>query len=101
SDVTERGGDLPSEIELRRLRHRGADVEDQVDRQVLLFFEQAQEQAADALVRLPVDVPEVVAVGILAVIGEFDAAPALGRAPVGAITPGELAPRDDPDVFEL
>ena len=101
ADVAEPGDDASRLVEFRRLDHRPAGVEKQVDRQVLLFVEQPEQQPVQALVGLPVDVAEVVAGRILAVIGELQPAPALARQPVGAILPGERALRDDVQVLEL
>ena len=77
ADVAERRRDPARHVELRRLRHRSADVEHQVDRQVALLVEQPEQQPVQPLVRLPVDVAEVVAGGVRPVIGELQPAPAL------------------------
>ena len=100
-DVAERRRDPPRHVELRRLRHRSAGVEHQVDRQILLLVEEPQQQPVQALVGLPVDVAEVVAGGVRPVIGELEPAPALGRQPIGAVLPGERPLRDDVEVFQL
>src|SRR5207302_1654743 len=69
--------------------------------QVLLFLEEPEQQPVYPLVGLPVDVTEIVAARVLPVVGELDPASLLGRPPVGAVPPGELAARDDLKVFQL
>ena len=73
---------LPREVELRRVaeRHAAGAVEEEVDVQVFLLLESLQEQFVVSRVQVPVVVAEVVAGGVLAVVGELDAAAELHRA---------------------
>ena len=81
--------------------HRLARIDEEVDRQILLFVEQPQQQAAEPLVGLPVDLPEVVAGRVAAMVGELEAAAALGREPVGAALADEGALGDHVQVLQL
>ena len=76
-------------------------VDDEVDGEVLLFLVEAHEELLEALVDVPVEVAEVVAGLVVAVVGELDAAAALLRPPLGAQPPGEDAPADEREVLEL
>ena len=49
-DVAERRGDPPRHVELRRLGHRAADVDQDVDGEVLLLLEQAEQQLVEPAV---------------------------------------------------
>ena len=69
--------------------------------QILLLLEQAQQQLVEAAVDGPVEVAEVVAGGVVAVIGELDAGAGLARAALGAQVPDEDLLRDDVEVLEL
>ena len=77
ADVGQRGADLHRVVELgqrRADRHRVRDVDQDVDVEILFLLEQAQQQLVEAAVEVPVDVAEVVAARVGAVIGELDAA---------------------------
>ena len=102
-DVRERGGDLLRIAELLAVAepHRGRGVDDDVDREVLFFLEEAHCELVEALIEVPIEVPEVVSFGVVAVIDELDATAALLRLPLGLRAPGEDALRDDREVFEL
>ncbi len=102
-DVGQRGGDLPGEVELRRLaeRHAPRAVQQEVDVQVFLFLEPLQQQLVVAGVEVPVEVAEVVAGRVLAVVGELDAAAQLHRPPLGQERAAKHPPRDQRQVFEL
>ena len=69
--------------------------------QVLLFLEQAQQQLVEAAVDGPVEVAQIVAGGVVAVVGELDAGAGLARAALGAHAPENTFLRDDVEVLEL
>ena len=50
---------------------------------------------------VPVEVPEVVAGRVLAVVGELDPAAELHRPPLGQELAAEDPPRDEREVFQL
>ncbi len=102
-DVRQGGGDPLGVAQLRRRAeaHRPGAVDEDVDREVLFFLEEPQEQSPVPLVDVPVEVAEVVARGVLAVVGELDAAAGLLRAALGAGATRVEAARDDREVFEL
>ena len=101
ADVAERRGDSARQVEFGGFRHRPADVEHQVDGKVAFFVEEPQQQAAEPFIRLPVDVPEVVAGRIRTMIGELEPPPAMLREPIRTVVPGEGALRDHVQVLEL
>ncbi len=82
-------------------RHRRARVDDEVDGEVLFLLVEADEEALEALVDVPVEVAKIVARLVVAVVGELDAAPALLRAPLGAQAAREDPPADEREVVEL
>ena len=102
-DVRERGTDALRVPELSSAAeaHRRAGVDDEIDGEVLLFLEEAQEQSVEALVDVPIEIADVVARLVIAVIGELDAAAALLGAPFGAHAPTENPPAHDGEVVEL
>jgi hypothetical protein len=61
----------------------------------------ANQELAEALVHVPIDGAEVVALDVVAVVGELDAAALLLRAPLGSQASGEDAARDERQHFEL
>ncbi len=69
--------------------------------QVFFLLEPLEQQLVVAGVDVPVEVAEVVAGGVLAVVGELDAAAELHRPPLGQERPAEDPPRDEREVFEL
>src|SRR5690606_37907706 len=93
----------PGLIELAAVAepHRARAIDDEVDAEIFFLFVQAHEQAPEALVDVPVDVAEVVAGGVVAVVGELDAAALLLRAPLGPHAAGEHPPADDRQGLEL
>src|SRR5690606_27920010 len=62
---------------------------------------EADEEAAHALPHVPVEGAEVVARGVVAVVGELDAGARLARAALGAHRAGEDPLRDDGERLEL
>ncbi len=75
---------MPREIKFARFTeaHRLTGVEENADRQLAFLFVEFEEQPFEPPVEIPVQVTEIVAVGVVAVIGELDrlaarAAPAL------------------------
>src|SRR5262249_37734322 len=81
--------------------HRCGAVDDDVDRQVLLFLVEAHEEAPEPLVYVPVEITEVVAGHVVAVIGELDARSALLGPALRAHATREDATTDDREVVEL
>ena len=69
--------------------------------QVFLFLEPLQQQLVVPGEDVPVEVAEVVARGVLAVVGELDPAAELHRPPLGQELAPEDPPRDEREVFEL
>ena len=88
SDVAHGGGNLAGEIKLARLAesHGFAGVEEDAHRQFALLLVEFQEQAFEPAIEVPIEVAEIVAGDVIAVVGELDglsaraaAALALGR----------------------
>jgi hypothetical protein len=67
----------------------------------LFFVEKSQEQPAEPLIRLPIDLPKVVAGRVLPVIGELESFAPLARKTIGAILTGKGALRDDVEILQL
>src|SRR5205823_3947149 len=84
SDVRQRGCQPTCEEQLvgRAPVHRAAGVEQQVDRQNLLLFEQLDEKRARASVNVPVHLARVVATGVRPVVDEFERGAAARAAPI-------------------
>ena len=101
-DVGQRRRQLPGEIELAAAAeaHAVRAIEQDVDVQVLLFLEALEQQVAVAGVDVPVEIPEVVAGRVLAVVGELDPAAELHRPPLREERTAEHALRDQREVFE-
>ena len=103
ADVRQRGADLHRVVQLRQRRadrHRVRDVDQDVDVEVFFFLEQAQQQLVEAAVEVPVDVAEVVAARVRAVIGELDARADFARAALGAQVSREHLARHHVQVLE-
>jgi len=85
-DIADGGGDLSREIEFARFAeaHRLAGVEEDAHRQFALLFVEFEEQPFQPPVEIPVQVAEIVAVGVVAVIGELDRLAARAAAPFAA-----------------
>ena len=81
-DVADRRRDLPGEIELARLAegHGLAGIEENAHRQLALLLVELEEQPLQPAVEIPVEVAEIVAVDVVAVIGELDRLPARAAA---------------------
>src|SRR5438094_540186 len=79
----------PSEV------HRLAAVDEEVDWQILFFLEQFQDQAVQPQIGFPVEVPEVIATDIRAIVRKLQAGAALLRAPLGAHSAAEEPLRHD------
>src|SRR5205814_1997164 len=75
--------------------HRRARIDDEIDREVFLFFVEAKEEAIEALIDVPIEVTEVVTGLVFAMIGELDAGAALFRAPLGSHPTGKDTLRDE------
>jgi len=104
-DVAQRGRETQRLFELLRPLprrcHGVAGVDEQVDRQVLFFVKQAQQQAAKPAVRLPVDMPEVVASRVLPIVGKLQPTPTFWREPFRTSLPCKRLLGDDVQVLEL
>src|SRR5215831_4604417 len=103
ADEAEGGGKTGGIAQLGRLAesHGAGTVEEEVEVQVLLVHEELQVEAIEAAIDVPVDVAEVVARAVRAIIGELHAH-ALVRAL--ALAPGpsaEGAPREKGQALEL
>ena len=70
-------------------------------RQVLVFFEQADEGVAEAREHAPVDVADVVAGRVLAVVGELEPAADLLGLALGSLAPADQPTGDDLEQLEL
>jgi hypothetical protein len=81
--------------------HRRRAVEQEVDRQILLFLVQAHEQATEAVIHVPVDGTDVVAGHVVTVIGELDTAALLLAAALGAGAPAEHPAAHEREHLEL
>src|SRR5215467_6436068 len=103
ADEAEGGGEAGSVAQLGRLAesHGAGAVEEEVEVQVLLVHEELQVEAIEAAIDVPVDVAEVVARAVRAIIGELHAH-ALVRALALAPSPSaEGAPREEGQALEL
>src|SRR5205085_12582845 len=79
---------------------RRARVDEQVDANVFLLDEESDHQPVESRVDAPVEVPEIVAGRVVAIIGEFDRG-ATPRAPPFALRRSrKRAPRFDSQAFE-
>ncbi len=72
--------------------HGGGEVEEEVDRSIRLVHEGFDEKTVEAAEEVPVDVAEVVARGVVSVVGELDARPGARR----RVSSGESAPCGGP-----
>ena len=81
--------------------HAPRAVEQQVNVQVFFFLKPFEQELAVAGVDVPVEVAEVVARGVFAMVGKLDAAAELHRPPLGQKLAAEDPPRDEGQVFEL
>src|SRR5215831_2363680 len=103
ADEAEGGGKTGGIAQLGRLAesHGAGTVEEEVEVQVLLVHEELQVEAIEAAIDVPVDVAEVVARAVRAIIGELHAH-ALVRALALAPSPSaEGAPREEGQALEL
>ncbi|MCY1004742.1 hypothetical protein OV079_03975 [Nannocystis pusilla] len=103
ADVGQRGRDLLGVAQLAAAggRHRVADVDGDPDRQVLVLFIKADQGLLEAHEHAPVEVADVVAGAVLAVVGEFEAAADLARLAFGALLAAEQPARDHLQQLEL
>ena len=69
--------------------------------EVFFFLEPLQEQFVMAGVEVPVEVAEVVAGRVVAVVGELDPAAELLGPPLGHQAPPEDPARDQREIFDL
>ena len=99
----ERPGQAGGVVELGRgpERHRGRGVDDQVQAEILFVDEELHVQAVEPGVDVPVDVAEVVAVPVGAVVGELHAVPASRAAPLALDAAAEGPARQQRQALEL
>src|SRR6185437_11865362 len=73
-DVADGCGDLAREIELARFAkgHRFAGVEKNADRQFAFLLVEFEEEAVETTVEIPIEIAEIVAGDVIAVIGKFN-----------------------------
>ena len=102
ADEAERGGDLLGVVQLGRRAeiHRQAVVDQQVEVQVFLFQEQADEELVEAGEQVPVEEAQVVADDVVVVVGELDALALALRAPFALHPAEEDLARDQLELFE-
>src|SRR5215467_2882606 len=103
ADEAEGGGEAGSVAQLGRLAesHGAGAVEEEVEVEVLLVHEELQVEAIEAAIDVPVDVTEVVARSVRAIVGELHAH-ALVRALTLAPSPAaEGASREEGQALEL
>ena len=102
-DVAERRRRALGEQQLRRVarRHRRRRVDEQRDGDVLFLDEELDEQLLEPGVDVPVELAQVVAEGVVAVVGELDRLAALD-APAAALEPAaDRRPHQQQQAFEL
>src|SRR5882672_26838 len=102
-DIGHRGRQPLGVEELRRIavRHRQAAVDEDGKPQVLLDVEELEEEAVESAVDVPVDVAQVVALRIVAVVGEFRARAAPFRPLLALGAPGKKPAHDQLEMVEL
>src|SRR6266446_2135273 len=85
-DIADVRVDLPREIKFARYTeaHRLTGVEENADWQLALLFVEFEEQPFQPPVEIPVQIAEIVAVGVVAVIGELDRLSARAAAALAA-----------------
>ena len=81
--------------------HGGAGVDEEGDVEVLLVLEEFDEKAVETAVDVPVDGAEIVAGGVVAVVGEFEAGAGLAGAALGAVRAAEKFFREEVELFEF
>ena len=99
----ERGGDASRGIELggRAEIHGRRGVDDQMKAQILLVDEELDVQPIEATVDVPVDVAEVVADAVRAIVAELDAVPPAQAPPLAFHAPAKDAAREQREALEL
>jgi hypothetical protein len=102
-DVAERRGRPLREEELlgRAARHRGRTVEEERDRDVLLLDEQLHEQLLEPREHVPVELAQVVAQGVVAVIRELHALAALDTPPAALQSAPDRRAEEEQQALEL
>lgn len=107
ADVAERRGDAARLVEFRerararRPKHRGAGIHEQVDVQILLLLEKLDEQTIQASVDVPVNVPQIIAGGVISIVGELQAGADLLRTSLGALIPAKQFSRQQIELLQL
>ena len=102
-DVAERGRGALGEQQLRGLpgRHRRRGVEEERDRDVLLLDEELDEQPLEPGVDVPVELAQVVAEGVVAVVGELDRLAALDAPPAALEAAADRRAHEQQQPLEL
>ena len=99
---SQRSRELLGEVQLggRAKVHAAATVDQGVKVQILLVEEQLEEQAVESRVEIPVEEPKVVAVDILAKVGELDAMTLALRSPFALQMPRQHLARGELQLFK-
>jgi hypothetical protein len=71
ANVAECGRNSPLHVELSRLGHRPAYIQEQINREVSFFVEQSKQQAIQTLIGLPINMPVIIARSVGTMIGEL------------------------------
>src|SRR5947208_2548529 len=102
SDVADRGGHLPREIELARFpeRHRLAGVEENRDRQFAFLFVELEKEPVEPAVEVPIEITKIVARDVIPIIGELDRLPARLAAPFALERTFCAPPREQLELLE-
>src|SRR5437867_5101603 len=102
SDVADRGGHLPREIELARFpeRHRLAGVEENRDRQFAFLFVELEKEPVEPAVEVPIEITKIVARDVTSVIGELDRLPARLAAPLALERTFRAPPREQLELLK-
>src|SRR5690606_2860329 len=89
------------ELGARPVGHGRRSVDEEVDGEVFFFLVEAEEELLAPLVDVEVERADVVALDVVAVIGELDAGAGLLARALGAEAPAEDAPRGERERVQL
>lgn len=81
--------------------HRRAGIDQKVDVQVLLLFVELDEKTVEARIDIPVDRAEIIAEGVIPVVGEFEARAGVAGAALGTMFAAKDFPREHMELIEL
>ena len=101
-DPGECGGELTSQFEFTTIgkAHTARTVEQQPDVQVLFFLKPSDQQVTVPGIDVPVEIPEVFAGAVFAMVGEFDTGPCLASSALSQQLSAKYPFRHDRKVFE-